>query len=310
MVMDNEKILIVEPDAKISELAVLKLSNAGYLVITANENDALKKIFSSVPDLIIINPSLPQNKGYNICSEILKNPETSKTPIVLLVDQFFTEEQFHQLNIKSENYLTKPFSPKVLLNKVNSLITGSKLAKIINPLTELPGKPHLQEAVKERLSDGKIFSLIFCDLKNFKIYNQIFGFEKGDEVIYYLEKLLREEFVRCNLEPRIHHFGGDDFCVLLDSAIFEEVCQAVITRFDREIVEFYPESDRDRGGSILTNRRGMIEQWPLLAMAMAVVSTDNRKIKSWLEAESIAYEIMKYLKTMPGSRYAKDRRSR
>jgi diguanylate cyclase (GGDEF)-like protein len=310
MVMDNEKILIVEPDAKIAELAVLKLSNAGYLVITANENDALKKVFSSLPDLIIINPSLPQNKGYNICNEILKNPETSKIPIVLLVDQYFNEEQFHQLNIKSDNYLTKPFSPKVLLNKVNSLITGAKLAKIINPLTELPGKPHLQEAVRERLEEDKVFSLIFCDLKNFKIYNQIFGFEKGDEIIYYLEELLREEFFRFNLEPLIHHFGGDDFCVLLDSVKFEEVCQAVIERFDREILEFYPESDRARGGSILTNRRGMIEQWPLLAIIMAVVSTEHRKIASWLEAESIAHELMKYLKTMPGSRYAKDRRSR
>ncbi|MCL6589898.1 MAG: diguanylate cyclase [Firmicutes bacterium] len=308
--MENEKILIVEPDSKIAELAVLKLSNAGYLVITANENDALKKIFSSLPDLIIINPSLPQNKGYNICMEILKNPETSKTPVILLVDQYFNETWFHQLNIRPDNCLTKPFSPKVLLNKVNSLITGAKLAKIINPLTELPGKPHLQEAVKGRLADGRVFSLIFCDLKNFKIFNQIYGFEKGNEIIYYLEKLLSEEFSRFGLEPVIHHLGGDDFCVLLDSTKFEEVCRAIIERFDREILDFYPESDRARGGSILTNRRGMIEQWPLLAIAIAVVSTEHRKINSWLEAETIAHELMRYLKTMPGSRFAKDRRCR
>ena len=309
--MNGEKILIIEPDAKAAELAVIKLSNAGYLIMTAsNGEEALQKIASTPPDIVLINPKLPQNNGYEVCLEIRKNPFSAKIPIILLVDPIFDEEQFKSLRIKVDDILLKPFSPKTLLSRVNALVLKVRLTKKINPLTELPGKIHLQEALQERISEQQNFKLIFCDLKDFKIFNKNYGFDHGNEVIKFLANLIQTEVGKLNSDDaQLYHLGGDDFCILLAREDSEEICKNIISQFDTGIPQFYSEDDRNRGGIVFPNRRGVICQWPVLTLAMGIVHNDKREINNWLEAELIGTELLEYLKTIPGSQYGYDRRS-
>jgi DNA-binding response OmpR family regulator len=309
--MNGEKVLIVEPEAKVAELAVIKLSSAGYWVIIASDGEeALQKAVANSPDLIIINPALAKRDGFEVCGEIRQKPGLENTPIILLVDQQFNAERFKNFGIKINDFLMKPFSPKTLLTRVNALITKTRLIKFLNPLTELPGRVHLQETIDAKIAEGGKFNLVFCDIKRFKIYNKIYGFEKGNQVIKLLKHLILDELKKIYpLESEAYHLGGDRFCILVEPGNSETICRNLAERFDREIPEFYMENDRARGGSIITNRRGIIEQWPIITLAMAVVSNEQRVIVSWLEAETIGHELLKYIKSVPGSKYIKDRRT-
>jgi DNA-binding response OmpR family regulator len=309
--MDGEKILIVEPEAKIAELAVIKLSNAGYLVVTAADGEeAIQKAVSGSPDVIIINPSLAKRDGIEVCGEIRQKPGLENVPIILLVDQRFDEERFKNVGIKIDEFLIKPFSPKTLLNRVNSLVTKTRVTKYINPLTQLPGRVHLQDALSGKISDSRKFNLIFCDIKRFRVYNKIYGFEKGNEVIKLLKRIIQEELKSIfPQETEVYHLGADLFCVLTEMINSEVICQNIADKFDREIPEYYLENDRARGGSVITNRRGIIEQCPIMTLAMAIVTNEQRVITSWLEAENIGQELLKYIKSVPGSKFIKDRRA-
>jgi DNA-binding response OmpR family regulator len=308
--MEGEKILIIDSDTRIVELAVIKLSNAGYWVMTAADGDeGHRKLFNSPPDLLLINPVLPQRNGYEIIGEVQNNPVFRKMALILLADRKFDEEQFRALGLKVDDILAKPFTPKTLLGRVNSQIVKSRLVRELNPLTVLPGKIHLEETLKNRVSEGGRFDLVFIDLKGFTMYNKFYGFEQGNRVIQFLANLLLAEAGSCrSAGPELYHLGGDDFCVLLNSGSAEDFCQKLMSRFDREIGGFYLEEDRSRGGLVVTNRRGFVEQWPMMTMTMGIVSNEQRVVNDWLEAELIGKELLNYAKSLPGSKFVRDRR--
>lgn len=309
--MDGERVLIVEPDARVVELAVIKLSNAGYLVATANDGqEAFEKAINNPPDVLIVNLNLSKKDGYQLCAELKNNSKCKNVPIIILADQSFNEEHFSTLGLMICEILTKPFSPKNLLSKVNSITLKSKMVKKINPLTELPGKQYIEEELNQRIKSDRQFDLIFCDLRDFRIYNKVYGFEKGNEVIKYIVALLQEELTNFGMaEALLYHFGGDDFCILLKPGYATDLSKTIIERFDLEIPQLYYENDRGRGGLVITNRRGLVEQWPIMTLAMVEVSNTNRQINNWLEAEMIGAEMLKFTKSMPGSKFTKDRRN-
>lgn len=309
--MDGERVLIVEPDSRLVELAVIKLSNSGWLVAVANDGEeAYEKATNNPPDVLVINPNLEKKDGYELCLDFKKNDRLKNVPVIFLADQSFNEERFGSLKLGMWETLTKPFSPKTLLNKVNSLALKSRLVKKMNPLTELPGKQYLEEELNQLIQNGVSFDLVFADLKGFVSFNKAYGFEEGNKVIQYIVTLFQDELSKMDgPEGKVYHFGGDDFCVLLKPGYANDLSQKIIARFDSEIPQFYQESDRSRGGLILTNRRGLIEQWPIMTLAIVLISNGNRKISNWLEAEMIAAEMLKYTKSMPGSHFTKDRRS-
>jgi diguanylate cyclase (GGDEF)-like protein len=309
-VLEEAKILIAESDPRIAELAVIKLSNAGYWVISAYDGEeAVKKALDNELDLMLISPNLPQKDGYEVCSEILRDPRKADLPIILLVDEAFDEAQFNQIGLKVELILAKPFSPKNLLGAVNRILTHRRLLKEINPQTMLPGRVFLAEKIDAEIAAGSLFYLIFTDMKNFRTYNKYYGYEQGDKVIAMFAAMLKEELVKSGLEKtELFHFGGDDFAIFTGAPDINQLCQTIIDRFDKTVPGYYLEVDRDRGGLVVQNRQGIVEQWPMMTLALGVATNHHRKFKEWLEAETIAQELVRYAKTMPGSKYAIDRR--
>lgn len=308
--MEGDRVLIVDSETRIVELAVIKLSNAGYWVITAYDGEeALEKIANNPPELLVINYKLPKIDGYRVCSEVRNTLKLQNIPIILMVDAEFDEEEFKKIGIKVNDIIVKPFTPKALLGRVNAQIIKSKVLKEMNPLTELPGHTQFQEEITYRIKDGKLFNLFFCDINGFTTFNRVYGFEQGNQVIQFLAKLIQEEAGKMGSSiPDIYHLGGDNFIILFGPGSFEEFCQRLIDGFDREIVSFYNEEDRKRGGMVVTNRRGIVEQWPVMTLAIGIVSNEQRTINDWLEAELIGFEVLKCARTMPGSNYFKDRR--
>ena len=183
------------------------------------------------------------------------------------------------------------------------------LARAANPLTNLPGNPAIQDAITERIHAGKKFVVIYCDLDNFKAYNDYYGFQQGDQVLLRIAAILQKAVNRWRKgEAFLGHLGGDDFVIVTKKDIAEQLCQAVIKMFDEEIPSLYREEDRNRGYIVAQDRMGINQQFPIISISIAIVSNEKVEFKNNIEVAEKAAELKKYAKSLSGSNFVWDRR--
>lgn len=308
--MNGEKVLIVEDEQNLAELASIKLSNAGYRVLTAVDGEeAMSKIMSSKPDLVLLDLTLPVKDGFEVCFELRRSMETRDIPVIMLLSKGQDPEQVKSMGLRVDDFLLKPFSPRDVLVKVNTIMARSRYLREANPLTGWPGKQQVQDRVARLLAEGQGFDVIFLDLNNFRIYNQVYGFAKGNEVIKFVAGVVRESLAELvEVDYYLGHAGGDDFMALLPPQKGEQVAEQIIKCFEEGIKNLYSPEDRERGGIVAQNRQGLAKQWPILTISVALVANEQRQFTDPLEVDAVGHELIRYAKSMPGSNYVWDRR--
>ncbi|KEI93832.1 response regulator transcription factor [Clostridium botulinum] len=120
----KETILVIDDEVKIIEVIKLYLENEGYTVMQATSGiEALKKQSEFNPDLLILDLMLPDISGENVCERIRKE---SEVPIIMLTAKSSEDSILNGYSIGSDDYITKPFSPKQLVAKVNAVLKRVK----------------------------------------------------------------------------------------------------------------------------------------------------------------------------------------
>jgi DNA-binding response OmpR family regulator len=121
----RKKILIVDDDAEVVELLRFNLKKAGFAVGTAaNGVEALKKACSLSPDLILLDVMLPELDGFAVCEILRRDPATSAIPILMLTAVTSEFARLTGLDAGANGYLTKPFSLKQLVSRVDKLTSN------------------------------------------------------------------------------------------------------------------------------------------------------------------------------------------
>ena len=116
----NKKILIVEDDLVTQELLKKTLSNAGYTVSATGEGKkAIALATEFKPDLVLLDGMLDDIDGNDVCDHLKSHDETSGIPIFMLSARIDDEDQLTGLRLGADDYITKPFSPVVLTEKIN-----------------------------------------------------------------------------------------------------------------------------------------------------------------------------------------------
>lgn len=183
-------------------------------------------------------------------------------------------------------------------------------AKGANPLTGLPGNLVIANYIDKHLMSENPICVLYCDLDNFKAYNDKYGFTKGDEAILYTRDCLVEASKHKEVRDAfIGHEGGDDFVVVLDYQCWEVYAKSLIRNFDRNIYQFYNNVDARNGYIESVNRKGERQRFPLMSISVAVVTNKHRIFRRHAEIITVAAEVKKFVKSMDGSCYAIDRRS-
>lgn len=119
----RKKILVVDDDADIVELLSFNLKQAGFAVGTADNGiEALKKARSIAPDLILLDLMLPELDGFAVCEILRRTPGTATIPIIMLTAMSGELGRLSGLECGANDYLTKPFSPRQLVSKVDALL--------------------------------------------------------------------------------------------------------------------------------------------------------------------------------------------
>ena len=121
--MSRPKILLIEDDADIQQLVVYNLIKAGINVFCADSGeDALALLEKEKYDGIILDLMLPGKDGLDICRILRSQENTKNIPIIMLTARSEENDIVAGLNIGADDYVTKPFSPKVLIARVQSIL--------------------------------------------------------------------------------------------------------------------------------------------------------------------------------------------
>lgn len=147
-----KKILIIEDDLWILTPLSLYLSKSDFEVVTCeNWLDAMKIFLELKPELIILDINLPWKNGIEICREIR---EIDSTPIIILSARLDEEDKIMTLDLWADDYVSKPFSPRELLARINSVL--KRVGQLNNISTSSP--------------KNTLFKTINLDLSNYELF--------------------------------------------------------------------------------------------------------------------------------------------
>ena len=119
----RERILVVDDEEDLLELVNYNLSKEGYRVsCVVTGEDALAEARKSLPDLIVLDLLLPHVDGLEVCRLLKSDPNTKQIPVIMLTAKSEEADVVSGLELGADDYLTKPFSPRVLLARIKAIL--------------------------------------------------------------------------------------------------------------------------------------------------------------------------------------------
>ena len=127
----RKKILVVDDDADLVELLRFNLKQAGFSIGTAlNGVEALKKARSILPDLIVLDLMMPELDGFAVCEILRRDKTTASIPIIMLTALSSELGRLAGFECGATVYMTKPFSPRAVVTKIEDLLNQVAIAHI------------------------------------------------------------------------------------------------------------------------------------------------------------------------------------
>jgi two-component system phosphate regulon response regulator PhoB len=123
----SSKILIIDDESDVVDLIAMNLKSAGFDVLTANNGVAgLQRAKADLPALIVLDLMLPQMSGLEVCKVLKKDPLTARIPIIMLTAKSEEVDRIVGLELGADDYVAKPFSPRELVLRIQSVIRRAK----------------------------------------------------------------------------------------------------------------------------------------------------------------------------------------
>jgi len=263
----------------------------------------------NIPALIIIHEDTLTNEISSIYSKIKENDDNNITPIIVVSSNIDKKHRVEVLKNGIEHYIKKPIDEEYFYYTIINLLNLLDINRRVSPLTGLPGNVQIQAEMKKRLLNNEDFSMMYFDLDNFKSYNDLYGFFKGDEIIKFTAKVISKHIHSMECDSSfVGHIGGDDFVAIVSTTDCEIICQNIIAEFDKNIVNYYLEEDALRGYIEVENRRGILEQFPIVSITIGVVNVTKGRFNNILEIGEMGAGVKHLAKTIPGSTYVINKR--
>ena len=306
-----ESILVVDDDPDIARFVEVNLRSAGYDVAVATDGEAaLDRAGAMRPDLVLLDVMMPRLDGFEVAQRLRKNPQTANTSIIMLTAKALSADKVTGLQSGADDYIIKPFDPIELLARVKGTLRRAKEMRNLSPLTGLPGNIRIQDEVERQVREERAFAVLYCDLDNFKAYNDQKGFVRGDRLIQATARIIQDAVVgHDGAHGFVGHVGGDDFVVVVSPEVAEAAAKAICDAFDAARSEFYEPEDLERGFVRIEDRKGVLQDIPLVRISVGIASSARRPFAHYGEAVSVATEMKQFAKREAGSSYAIDQRT-
>ena len=289
----GETVLVVDDDFDIARYVELNLSLEGFTVHVAHDGqEAVTKAQSLRPDAVLLDVMMPGIDGYEVCRRLRSNARTSHCAIIMLTAKSLSADTVLGLTAGADDYISKPFDPPELDARVRAALRRARQLRDISPLTGLPGNSEITRQVERLVRDRAPFALIHADLDHFKAYNDRYGFLRGDEAIKATADLLQDTLNAYDGDTCfLGHVGGDDFVILTEPEVAEEVAEKIVQRFDEMAPSLYDDEDASRGWIEVDDRRNNRHQVEVMTISLGIATTAHRPLLAVAEASTIATEM-------------------
>ena len=305
----NAHVLVVDDDSAVRELIVAALSDAGFDCVAAPDGTrAIDLARRDPPDAVVLDILMPGLTGDDVHRALRRDPRTRYTPVIFLSAQHESREKVKRLVEGADDYLTKPFDTDELAARVSAAIRRSRELRALNPLSGLPGNVAITGEITRRLGDVASWSCVYCDIDQFKEFNDHYGFARGDKLIVALAGTLEAVAEATAPDGFVGHVGGDDFVLIVPDGVAEKAAGEIVRRFDAAAPSLYDGVDRERGYIARPDRRGVERQFPFVSVSLGIVPIARTRFVDAVAVSRAAAEVKEIAKRREGSGWAVDRR--
>ena len=306
--MVQEIYIIDDDDSSIVIFRELFRNDPEYKFISV-KTQQIDLALKNIPSLIVINEDAIDRDVIDLCRKIRKDEDNTITPVIVVSSKKSREHRVRILRESVEYFIKKPVDEQYLYYTVKNLNRLLASNRRVSPLTGLPGNVQIHAELKKRIGRGESFSVLYLDLDNFKAYNDVYGFLKGDQIIEFTADTIVNLVNSDELENTfVGHIGGDDFVAIVPGTNCEKLCQNIISHFDTNVLQYFTEEDVEKGYIEVANRKGIIEQFPLTSLSIGVVVADKGRFHNILEIGEVGAQVKHAAKSVMGSSYAIDKR--
>ena len=306
--MVQEIYIIDDDDSSIVIFRELFRNDPEYKFISVKTGQ-IDIALKNIPSLIVINEDAIDRDVIDLCRKIRKDEDNTITPVIVVSSKRSKEHRVRILRESVEYFIKKPVDEEYLYYTVKNLNRLLSSNRRVSPLTGLPGNVQIHAELKKRIGRGEAFSVLYLDLDNFKAYNDVYGFLKGDQIIEFTADTIVNSVNSNELENTfVGHIGGDDFVAIVPGTNCEKLCQNIISHFDTNVLQYFTEEDVEKGYIEVANRKGIIEQFPLTSLSIGVVVADKGRFHNILEIGEVGAQVKHAAKSVMGSSYAIDKR--
>lgn len=306
--MVNEVYIIDDDESSIVIFRELFRDDQEYKFISVR-TEQIDIALKNIPSLIVINEDAINIDLIQVCRKIRRDEDNKITPVIVVSSNASRDHRMKILNESIEYFIKKPVDEGYLYYTVKNLTRLLTINRRMSPLTGLPGNVQINSELKKHLMKNEEFSVLYLDLDNFKAYNDVYGFLKGDEIIEFTAETIVNLVHSDELENTfVGHIGGDDFVAIVPGVHCEKLCQNILAYFDKHVEKFFTEKDLENGYIEVENRKGIIEKFPLTSLSIGVVVADEGRFHNILEIGEIGAQVKHAAKSVMGSSYAIDRR--
>ncbi|MEQ9558111.1 MAG: diguanylate cyclase [Rhodospirillales bacterium] len=225
----RQKILIVD-DAETNLLILSNLlAEEGDVISATDGTQAIALAGSMLPDLILLDVSMPGMDGYEVCRQLKSDPRTRDIPIVFVTGRTDDDDQEKGLSLGAIDYILKPYSPLIVLARIRNHLALQKAHRDLKAaneeLTRLATTDFLTgvwnrrrfmelgeaEVARVRRS-GRSFGMAMMDVDHFKSVNDTHGHDAGDNVLRALAEACVDRLRNVDIVGRM---GGEEFALIL-----------------------------------------------------------------------------------------------
>jgi diguanylate cyclase (GGDEF)-like protein len=226
---DQQLILVVD-DAEENFLILENLlQDEGDVLCASSGSQALGLARSKIPDLILLDVSMPDMDGYEVCRKLKMDPKTRDIPVVFVTGMSDESDQEKGLSLGAIDYIIKPYSPAIVLARIRNHLAlrkahlelrhaNAELTRLATTdfLTGVWNRRHFMELGNSEMArvkrNGRGFGAAMIDIDHFKSVNDTFGHDAGDAVL----KAMADECVRrLRTVDIIGRMGGEEFALIL-----------------------------------------------------------------------------------------------
>lgn len=235
----TSKILIVDDIPSNIQVLSLILKDEHEVYFATNGEKAVELARSKLPDLVLLDIMMPGMDGYEVCRKLKADPLTEDIPVIFITARSEVEDETHGLEVGAIDFITKPVSPPIVKARVRNHIQLKRHADLLkrmsfmDGLTGIANRRHFDDMLDkswrrcERLALP--MSLVMLDVDHFKLYNDHYGHQGGDDCLKAVAACMAASVARP--DDLAARFGGEEFVCLLpstDAAGAAEVARQVM----------------------------------------------------------------------------------